>query len=303
MGIILKRAGAVGLLLLTATFTGCTLESCCGPKPPPPPPPPTPGPTIELQDAFAGVWMTIHNDEKQQGNAANMLCAADDPNTAWDEVWGSCENNWEARGAYRGGVLFQFGKFIPSDDYETRPASENLPDGYMTGITIELNNGGVEELEPGDFDWLDIRPVGGACVIEPIDAYAMFHTKPDRVLTECDAAKAVDAAGGTLPISCLRDRSLHAYLAPERIITFWPGRDYYTMRAAKKQPAPNAVHYHVNYTFEAAEPISVDRWLGGCMQGQYADVKRVLIKYGVPDSAHNQFHGPPMNGGGLSKSP
>lgn len=314
---------------------------CGRPKPDPSPKPEEPPSKIVVEDMHAASWMVVDNDlfvflEDTSAESAQAredgasegdhdhpgepadggghpagprsLCAVSGP-----KEFGACAGRYvnEATAspqdpAYRHGVLVQMGVNRACTFGGVTDTS------YLEDLLIrhETDDGSVEEveLEPEQFDWVDVLPEGAKCVIDPLHAYSMFQNM--LVKTDCDAGDdPIDCgAGYDTDFACRRRRSLHASVLAQRILTYWSGPAYYdvVVDETEEVPADTATHTlpkHVSYTIRPTETLTADVWKDGCWQQRYDNVVEIRVRFHDPDATHLGFDHLPIDGGNIGPRP
>lgn len=300
-------------------------------------------PKIVFEDMHAGAWMVIDNTsypfiKDENGVLRNTPTAIKstigNPESApkCDTVtqqWGQCapdENGEFTRydNDYRHGIVFQMGDVVHYEEGEQIPETHLFFGGVYVKHTDSQNGEIVETwllpAYPTDetrFDWLDIRAKKKIeqerfpCVIDPLGAYLMVA---DPILVGSGCPNELSPNN----YHCNRNRSVHADIRPERIVTYWPGENHYRMSldktdeilipkpsqgefAGPTHPIPDAGHEeipaHVSYTFHLEDEVILDRWFEGCYQGRLEGIKEIRLLYHKSGFFHQGFPHPPMNGG------
>ncbi len=268
-----RRLLALPLLavLLALTVAGqCPCPEC--------PPPPQAAAKLVLEDTHSAVWMTFDNDFVSNPGTISACASADTTTDAGrHDAFGECT---AYSTAFRPGIVFQIGHAI-----EATGASDNFDH-----ILLTFSDTTTQKIDETDFDWLDVNGHSD-CALDALHAYSLF--KNAVVEVDCDGATLVvpPLPDPPFPDTCLRQRALHASFRPDvGVVTYWPGASYYEMKAEA------GGHGHIAHTFSLLNPVTIDRWKGGCFEERYSNVTEVRIVYVEPSSDHTQFPHSPIDG-------
>jgi hypothetical protein len=230
-------------------------------------------------------WMPIDNGFIEHPGS-HSVCPTPSPTPTPEQSFGKCAGTYtNPDNELRTGVLLQIGQL--------EKAAGGTEDNFDK-VVLTRSGAGPVELDETMFDWLDVEPVGTACAIDALHAYSLFQGARHVVTTQCDGATLVPA---TAPPTCLRARGIQAGLRPDTaIVTYWSGNSHY--RVERETGGRN-----FRYTFSLNDPVTVDRWLGGCFQERYDNVTEVFIRYPRIITNHLGFPHSPMDGGTIVPDP
>ncbi|MGH9866955.1 MAG: hypothetical protein ACREAA_02155 [Candidatus Polarisedimenticolia bacterium] len=274
-------AFSLGAVVAGLTAYLITIKACCPPALSPP------SAHLVIEDDHNAVWMAVDNGFTQP--AAGSA-------TAW---------------AKRVGLLLQLGTFWEYLDDAGWTYQPYMESGTVTLIGDAITTPLV--LEEDDFTWLNIVGEKPGAPADPISvevAGLLFEDASTTTGCLTDTCSHNMPPPGywtcadpltTLPLSCVRIRSLHAHFRATRMITYWQGTNAYSTQAAQvANPDPITKDPRCNrYIFSLMDPVTVTAWLGNTPA---AAVNAEIAKLGKIKSItvdphaevdHGEAHDPP----------
>lgn len=246
-------------------------------------------------------------------DAAAMLILEDEHSAVWmvadNAYMEAADENWQKWS----GILFQLGAYwkYTGQNEPSAPETERMRDVLKFEELRITGENGFVALTPSDFTWINVvgenegsPPVADPKLVEylfpapwmdegdwtcaPVDSCA------DRVYPPPEGWNC-ESPLTSVPSSCLRRRSLHAYYRAERIVTYWQGQNGWDLHAAWRTGVQ-----HNRYEFSLADPVSVtvyDQREPAARNDEVQALGRITeIRILKPaDVTHGEIHAPPTN--------
>jgi len=230
-------------------------------------------PKLIVQDGEATAWMNVTNTFTLEPGTYY----ADEGKELWQ------------------GILFQIG-----DEYQ----SPQGPHSLTMDVVVTDKDGKTKTYNIREFLWVNIvarNPEKSKPPMKP-EHLSRLWPDPDNPSAKCGA---VDACAGqdclckvppcddsaaleVIPATCLRQRSLHAYLNPYAVITYWTGPRGWDLALRMHGREPYQI-------FKLRDKVDVDVTLRDGTVDTYLDADRVTIKEQA-DTDHHRMMDPPGDG-------